>query len=189
MTQFSNLLVLDACCLLNLYATERMRDIVLALSHRVAVAGYVLEQEALFVWRPVLAEARDEQVPVDLSALVEEGLLQVLRLEHQEEEAMFVDFAALMDDGEAITGALALHRGYGVATDDRKARRIFADRAPTVPLTSTLELLKRWADQSNVTPETLRSAMLAMRSGASYVPREQEPLHEWWYDIVQGETN
>ena len=188
MTQFSNLLVLDACCLLNLYATERMRDIVVALSHRVAVAGYVLEQEALFVWRPVLAEARDEQVPVDLSALVEEGLLQVLRLEHQEEEAMFVDFAALMDDGEAITGALALHRGYGVATDDRKARRIFANRAPTVPLTSTLELLKQWADQSHVAQEELLAAVLAMQSGASYVPRQQDPLYNWWLAIMGGEA-
>ena len=188
MTQFSDLLLLDASCLLNLYATGIMRDIALALPHRLGVADYVLEQEALYVWRLVLGEAREEQVPVHLSSLVEEGVIQVLSLEHQEEEAIFVDLAALIDDGEAITGALALYRGYGIATDDRKARRILADKAPTVPLISTLELLKQWADQSGVAQAKLRAAMLAMQSGASYIPREQDPLYEWWHKIVSGEA-
>ena len=188
MTQFADLVLLDASCLLNLYATDRIRDIALASSYRLGVADYVLEQEVLFIWRPVEGEAHEERVPVHLSPLVHEGLLLILRLEHQEEEAVFVDLAALMDDGEAMTGALASYRGCGIATDDRKARRIFANRAPTVPLTSTLELLKQWADQSHVAQEELLAAVLAMQSGASYVPRQQDPLYNWWLAIMGGEA-
>ena len=180
-------LLLDASCLLNLYATGRLWDIALALPHRLAVAEYVLEQEALYVWRPSLGEAREERVPVDLSPLEEDGAIQVLRLEDQEEEATFVDLAALVDDGEAITAALAVHRGCAVATDDRKARRVLSERAPTVPLVSTLELLREWAEMASIAAADLRSAMLAMQSGASYVPGERDPLSEWWRAIVRSE--
>lgn len=183
MTQ-SLLLLLDASCLLNLYATERFRDIALALSHHLGVADYVLEQEALYVWRPSPTEPREERVPIDLSSLVQEGVLDVLRLEHHDEETTFVDLAALIDDGEAITAALAIHRECAVATDDRKARRVLAERAPAVLLVSTLELLKEWAEKASITAADLRSAMLAMRSGASYMPGERDPLYEWWNAIV-----
>lgn len=187
MTQPPILILLDASCLLNLYATGRLRDIALALPHRLGVADYVIEQEALYVWRPGLGETREEQVLVDLSPLVAEGVIQVLRLEHQEEEATFVDMAALVDDGEAVTAALALHRGCAVATDDRKARRVLAERAPTVPLVSTLDLLKKWGERSSVAATDLRAAMLAMQSGASYVPGERDPLYEWWRTVVHDE--
>ncbi|MBI2919095.1 MAG: hypothetical protein HYY01_14055 [Chloroflexi bacterium] len=187
MTQPQDLLLLDASCLLNLYATGRFRDIAAAQSRRLGVAEYVVEQEALYVWCPGPGEAREERVPVDLSPLIAEGLVLVLRLEHQEEEATFVDLAALVDDGEAITVALALHRGCAVATDDRKARRVIVERVPSVPLASTLELLKRWADEASISHSDLRAAMLAMQAGASYAPGERDPLYGWWQAVIQAE--
>ena len=188
MTQLSNLILLDACCLLNLYATGRMRDIAIALSHRLAVVDYVLEEEALFVWGSLGGESREKPVPVDLSPWVTEGLIQVLSLEHQEEEENFVDLAALIDDGEAMTGALALYRGCALATDDRKARRILSERAPTLQLISTLDLLKQWADQSSISRADLRAAMSAMQSGASYIPGDEDSLFKWWRSIMSGDT-
>lgn len=177
--------LLDASCLLNLYATGRLRDIALALPFRLAVAEYVLEQEALYIWRTGPAE-QEARVPVDLSPLVEEGLVLVLRLEHQEEEATFVDLAALVDDGEAITAALALHRGCGLATDDRKARRVISEYAPSVVLVSTLGILKEWSERDSVEAPELRAVMLAMQWGASYIPSERDPLYEWWRAVIYG---
>lgn len=164
------LTLLDASCLLNLYATGRLRDIALALPYRLGVAEYVRQREAIYVWRRGSTGIEDERVPVDLDPLVDEGAIQVVRPERPEEEATFVDFAAVVDDGEAVTIALALHRGCSVATDDRKARRILAERAPSVPLFSTLELLKAWAERASVSNDELRQAMLAIRSDASYIP-------------------
>ena len=50
MRQF-DFLLLDASCLLNLYATGRLREIAEVLPYQLCVAGYVAEQEALFVRR------------------------------------------------------------------------------------------------------------------------------------------
>ena len=189
MTQSPGTLLLDASCLLNLYSTGRFRDIAVALSYELGVADYVLEVEALYVWRPDPTGARDEPAPVDLSALVDEGLVEVMDLAGRDEEATFVELAALVDDGEAITGALAAHRRCALATDDRKARRVLRERLPTVPLLSTLELLRLWAEDATVRPDELRVAMDAMRVGASYVPGSRDSLHPWWQNIMQGDSS
>ncbi|MBI4311322.1 MAG: hypothetical protein HY681_06015 [Chloroflexi bacterium] len=187
MPQPPPLLFLDAGPLLNLYATGRIRDIVLAWPSRVGVADYVLEEEALYIWGPGREPAQEDRQPVDLSPLVAEGVIAVYRLETVEERATFVDLAAFMDDGEAVTAALAAHREAAVATDDRKARRAIRERVPDVPLVSTLELLKQWADSLEPpTPDELRTAMLAMQSGATFTPGERDPLYAWWRHRLQG---
>ena len=177
-------LLLDANCLLNLYATDRLREITVALSYQFWIADYVVEHEAFYIWRPSLTENRDVQEPVDLTPLLEEDQIQLMSLESPEEEATYVNLAAYLDDGEAITGALALHRDCSIATDDRKARRILSKYAPSVGLVSTLELLKRWAEERQVPMDELGVAMAKMRSGASYVPGTRDPLCEWWRSIV-----
>ncbi len=134
MTHPLDTLLLDASCLLNLYATGRFRDIAVALDYRLGVAACVLKVEALYIWRPDPTGTREEPEPVDVSSLVDEGLMQVLSLASPAEEATFVELAALIDDGEALTGALAVHRECSLATDDRKARRVLAERLPTVLL-------------------------------------------------------
>ena len=186
MAQSLDCLLLDASCLLNLFATDRIRDIALAQPYRLGVADYVLEQEALYVWRSGSVEGQEERVPVDLTPFIDEDIIQVLRLENRNEETTFVDLASIIDDGEAITAALAVHRGCAVTTDDRKARRVLAEHTPIVPLVSTLELLRQWAEESSVTQSDLRAAMNAMRSGASYVPGERDPSYDWWRSITGG---
>ena len=188
MTDSPRFLLLDASCLLNLYATGFLREIADTLPYQFAVADYVLEQEALHTWVPEPDETREERVPVDLSPLVREGQIHVMRLEHSEEELTFVDLAASIDDGEAMTGALAFHRGCSVATDDRKARRVIREWFPTVPLVSTLELLKLWAQAGSVSEVELQTAMKSMRAGASYVPGHRDSLYAWWREVIQNST-
>ena len=108
-----------------------------------------------------------------------------MALEGVGEQLTFIDLAAQIDDGEAVTGALAFHRGCSVATDDRKARRVLQELVPGVPLVSTLELLKLWAEEGSVLGDELRSSMLAMQTGASYIPGYRDPLHSWWQQIMQ----
>ena len=180
MTNPTGCLLLDASCLLNLYATIRLREISATIDARLHVADYVLEQEAIYTWVPDATSGQDEPVPVDVSPLVADGLLHVIGLESIDEQTTFVELASLVDDGEAVTGALAFHRGCSVATDDRKARRVFGERIPTVELVSTLDILKLWADIGQIAATDVRAAMIAMRSGASYIPGVRDPLYEWW---------
>ena len=188
MTDSPRILLLDASCLLNLYATGFLREIVATLPYQLAVADYVLEQEALYIWLPEPDETREERVLVDLSQLVSEGLIHLMRLEQLEEELTFVDLAVSIDDGEATTGALAFHRGCSVATDDRKARRVLGERFPAVPVVSTLELLNLWAQDESVSNVELQAAMTRMRTGASYVPGYRDPLYGWWREVIHGST-
>ena len=182
--QATRTLILDACCLLNLYATGRLREFATALPYRLVVADYVLEREALYVWLPDSTGGSPERTRIDVSPVVAEGLITVVRLDHPEEEALFVDLAVSVDDGEAVTGALALCRGYLVATDDRKARRILSERGQRLGLVSTLELVQSWAEAASVADSELRNVLEAIRSGASYVPGERDPLYEWWQRLM-----
>ena len=179
-------LILDASCLLNLYATKRFREIAASLRGQVGVVYYVLEEEALFIRLEASADGQDEQVLVDLAPFVSEGLVEVMRLESPNEETTFVTLAALIDDGEAATAALALHRGCSIATDDRKARRVLAEQAPTVPPVSTLDLVSQWAEAMSVPLGELRAALEQMRSGAQYLPGPRDPRYDWWRKVMQS---
>ena len=178
----ADILLMDASCLLNWYATGRLRKIILAIPWRMGVVDYVLEQEALYVRNPTAAGDREEMSFVELSPLIDDGLVEVVRLQYPEERATFVDLSAVIDDGEAMTGAIALHRGYAVAIDDRKARRVLGERSPAIKLISTLEILQQWG--ATVPVDELRRALRAMRLGANYVPSWRDPLYVWWRDIT-----
>lgn len=184
MTRRIDSILLDASCLLNLYATGHLRDIAIALPNQFWVADYVAEREALFVWRRNRTDGKEVQESADLSSLTEEGLIQLMRLEKPAEEASFVALAAELDDGEALTGALAFHRGCAVATDDRKARRVLGQLSPPVELVSTLDILKWWAEESRIPGDELSAALAETQSSASYIPGVRHPLYEWWRSLV-----
>ena len=177
-------LLLDASCLLNLYATGRLLEIAQALAWQLAVVDYVMEQEALYVRTIGQFDEQGETVPVDLSQLVDGGLLVVVRLETASEEAHFVELAANLDDGEAMTGAIGRNRGYAVAIDDRKARRVLGEWAHELRLISTLEIVRRWS--ATVPAQEVTRALEAMRYGARYVPGNRDPLYRWWRDLIDG---
>ena len=180
----TGVLVLDASCLLNLYATSRMLEIAAALPWQLAVVDYVLEQEALYVRIIGAYEEQEGTVPVDLSPLIAAGLLLVMRLETPSEQASFVELAAVLDDGEAVTGAIALNRGHLVAIDDRKARRVLGEKASGMRLVSTLELMRQWG--ASVPVQEVGHALRAMQHGARYVPGQRDPLYAWWRDVMDG---
>jgi predicted nucleic acid-binding protein len=177
-------IILDASCLLNLYASGRLQKIAQTLPQPFAVVDYVIQQEALYIRRRSSDNDQEEREPVKVESLVSAGLIQVMKVNDEAEATTFVDLASEMDDGEALTCTLAMHRQCDVATDDRKAQRILSARAPQVLVTSTLALMKQWAELVGITKEELRAVLLNIRSGANYYPGERDPLYAWWRDIV-----
>src|SRR5947208_17094709 len=105
-----NCIILDACCVITLYITERMGDILGSVPKPFVIADYVF---------------RNEILRFDLQALIDQGLLTVVSPGSEEEQDTFIDFAVHLDDGEAMTGAIAVHRNWAIATDDRKATSLF----------------------------------------------------------------
>jgi len=87
---------------------------------------------------------------------VERGLIRVLEPRSEEEEETFVNLALQLDDGEAMTGALAIHRGAAVATDDKKAIRILEGWSPPVKIRRTSQLVKEWSEARSIPGRDVR---------------------------------
>lgn len=177
-------LLLDASCLLNLYATGRMRDIATGVGYQLEVADYVLQYETLYVLQTNPEGTGDVRIPVDLDSLIGYGLLNVVELEREDVLSSFVRLASLVDDGEAATGALAIHRDCSIAIDDRRARRVLGEVMPEVALVSTLELMQLWSEEASVPGRELQDALMAMQTGASYFPGRRDPLFDWWMSVT-----
>lgn len=155
-----SLLFLDACCLINLLATDSVDEILGSLPYRLAVSRYV-----------AVEEVRGRPLPESVA---------VLDLEGEAEAAELVRFATLLDDGEASVCALAVVRGGGVATDDRKALAVLRRLAPHVPTVQTPELMHEWARRSDVPEERVRRTLRDIRERARFHPRHDAPHHAWW---------
>lgn len=180
----SDRILLDACCLLNLYATRRCEEILRVIGARFAVADLVAG-EAIYVFRGGAGPDARERDQIDLRALSDAGMLEILHLQSVDETANFVNFAAELDDGEAMTCALAVLRGMSVATDDRKALRILKERAPQVTIYTTCHLLQYWATSGAATAPDVRQALLDIQERGHYAPPKDHPLLSWWQSMIQ----
>ncbi len=180
--------LLDCCSLLNLYATRHLAEILEALDVRFAVAEAVVG-EAGYVLRGGDSENATERELVDLQPLITAGLLEVWRPESEAEYVSFVNFAAEVDDGEAMTCALALHRGAAIVTDDRKTLKVLPRLAPMVLALTTSQVVRLWADSSQVERTVLQAALLDIQTRARFVPGRHDPLSLWWDGLTDGLTN
>jgi hypothetical protein len=179
--------ILDSCVVLNLWASRRIAEIIRTLSAPCTVANYVRDREALWVGRHRNGPSADYE-RVDLGQLVASGVLEVLALEGDEEMAHFVALASspALDDGEAMTGALAHARSLVVATDDRAAVATFARHNPPIPTCSTASLVKHWAECASIDAAMLRAALIDIRDRAYFEPGVRDPLQGWWHAAVAG---
>jgi hypothetical protein len=176
-------LIWDACGLLNLAATARAGAILAALDCPCCVVDDVRAAEILFL-RPLPEEdPHGNLVPVDLSELLDAGLLREVTLTAAEQE-LYVQYAREVDDGEALTAAAAVSRQFRVATDDRRAIRLPGSLDVPPPVVTTPEWLKHWADASQVDGEALGSVLRRVELCARYRPRRAHPLHDWWCSRV-----
>lgn len=171
--------LLDACAVLSLFATGRMGEILLLVVGTAAIVDLVA-QEALYVRRVVEGEVVKE--PVVLGPLVESGRLTVITTDTEAELLTFIDLAVDLDDGEAMSAAIALHRNFVLVTDDKKVERLLAGR---VRLRPTLNLIKAWADAVGAEPDSLRE-VLALIDERGYQPAKNHPYRQWWDAIRRG---
>lgn len=180
-------LILDANCVIGLYASQQMVEILAAIARTVTVAAYVAEKETQWVYGGLDDASQPIRIPIALQPLINAGLLQIVNIETEGEAETVATFSAMIrDQGEAITGAIALHRHWAIALDDRKARRLFTDYAEQLQLIYTLELVKHWVDVSSPPAVVVTTALRNIRTGAKYTPRRGHPLFDWWHQHGGG---
>ena len=179
-------IILDSCQVLNLFASRRITEILGSMGCPILVSDHCVAVEALWVGTGRRNEPNTEFEAVDLNPLFDSGVASIAKLESSREREDFVRLATVMDDGEAIAGAIAISRDLGVGTDDRKAITVFGSLVPPVPTISTCMLVSNWAATRSVDERELRDTISAIRRRARFVPPNNDPMSGWWNDLVRA---
>jgi predicted nucleic acid-binding protein len=170
-------LLLDACVAINLAASDSLDDIAEALE----VTFVMVQQAEAEVGR--LRDVRDGDLvvtPINLRALTSGKTLEIIEL-RPSEFVLYLELAAIVDDGEAATIAVAIQRQLEIATDDRKARKLCAERSLGEPK-RTVSLLRAYAESAGLTKARVRQLLTSVRDRASFLPPRADPDLRWWED-------
>ena len=179
---------LDACSLLNLYATMRLEQIATTLDLQFSVLPVVYPNESQFIYARD-GRTRLEPVPLDLSKALEAGFVRVEDDLSDAENALYLEFAvANIDDGEAMTAAAAILRGSGLITDDRKARRIISKAAPQLEIISSIGLVRRWVEDQKTDLSEAREVLYNIEICGNYTIGKNEPELTWCQSILTIKT-
>ena len=171
--------VLDTCVIINLLATNRVSEIVRTLAPRCLICSAV-SGESLYL-RSMQADQGPEVV--DLKQLFDEGAFEKCEIQGDQEEAFYVGYALELDDGEAMSLAIAQSRNFSLATDERKARRVLRENAAGLTVISTTEIVHAWGkDQLE---QDLITAIHLIRERARFQPPDSDPLARWWNMLLQ----
>jgi predicted nucleic acid-binding protein len=170
-------LVLDACVLINLWASRRMEQILAAAGQRPVLARQAAD-EALWIQDEV---GHREAIPVD--RLAADGVIEVWS-PIDDELSVLIQLSVSLGDGEAASLAVAQGRRVAVATDDRPARAAARRLRPIVNLTSTSELLRGWSTERP--RATVATVLQRIEVGASFVPPQRDPNAGWWETASAG---
>lgn len=178
-----NIIVLDACVVLNLFATGRVEDVLGSLSSRCLVSSYA-RREALWYLVPGDLSETTERRDIELEPVAAAGLIEIVELTTDEQNT-FVELARELGDGEAASGAIAASRSGAVATDDTRAHQVFARRTPAIPVATTAALLRSWEERSAVSRTEVAGTLEAIRLGARYFPKGGGDDAVWWQDRIR----
>lgn len=175
--------VLDACCVLNFCASGHFIAILKSIPTQVVVTEVVREKELITLQR---LKDEENEGAVQFETAIAQGLLSVVDFESESEEETFINYAfELGDDGESATCAIAIHRGWAIATDDKKAVSFSQKEAPHLQILSTLEIIKSWSERGNLTLAELRTVLRSIRTKGRYMPHRSHPLLGWWENLMQ----
>jgi hypothetical protein len=171
--------VIDTCVLINLLATDRVGQIVQIISPSPLVCPGV-SSESLY-----LRSTEPDGIPqaVDLGPLFDQNVFTACPLVGDPEEELYVGYSLELDDGEAMSLAIAQSRNLALATDDIKARRLAAENAPAVSLLSTPQIIRAWAEGRE--PAEVASVVRAIYGRARFCPSDTDPWVQWWNAHLQ----
>lgn len=176
-----DLFLQDASVLLNLLATDQLEAMSADTGWRFAICTAV-RAEAKKLHDPVTGD----MIPIDIEALIRSGVLQVLSLTGSDEQRLFIDNVAFLDDGEAMSLAIASSRHLELAVDDKAAIKFSRDHFPEVCLWTTPDLIKYWADTVQAPADVLGSVIVKIESRSRYFPPRAHPLAQWWQSAKDG---
>lgn len=165
----------DSSVLLNLLATDCLASIAAETGWQFAICAAVRDEA-----KKLRDSQNGEMAEVEIAPHIGTGLLQVLELTGEEEQRLYVDQSIVVDDGEAMSIAIAAHRRLDLAIDDKQAANHALRTFPGIHLWSTPEIVKHWAEAGCVNAEFLRKTLRLIEIRSRYFPPKSHALAEWW---------
>ena len=154
--------ILDATVISNFAAVERFDLLRLALGTvHLAVAVYGEVQRGIEDGYEFLRAVDAELAPHHV-----DGWIRLTDLEDEEEHEAYARLRTRVQSGEAASLAIAAHRMWTVATDDRAARRIAAEVG--VSITGTLGILLQLIERDDLSLEEANQLLGLMIDRAGY---------------------
>jgi hypothetical protein len=173
--------VIDACCLIDLFASGNMEAILRASGFAWQLPSAVQSEVRYLRQYDPAQPGHLVTVPADLTAFIASGLLTVCDPANQQELNRFTQYATLFrSDGESMSLAIAEQRGWIIATDDRRAIRV-AQRAG-LTVVSCPQLVKAWADSTGPNEPSLMRILQDIQLLAQFKPNPSLPEYQWWVD-------
>lgn len=167
-------LVFDASTAINLNGTGCAAKILRALRHEVIITDVVLGE----LKEDFQSGRKDGEM---VERLIAAGLVRVENIADLTQpifESLVIGHGPdTLDDGEAATVAYAAERRATAVLDERKARRICADRFSATNIASTVDLLCHDAVAAALGPATLADAVF---SALQHARMRVLPQHEGW---------
>ena len=174
-------ILLDACAAINLAATDSLKGIADTLH---MTFGIVRQAEAETGHLRDIIDGELVHTPINLRQFASGDALDLMELVPSE-FALYLELAAIVDDGEAATIAVAIQRGLEIATDDRRARRLCEERHLAEPV-RTVALLHSYAEAAELSGDQVREMITKVRDRASFQPPRADPNLKWWNDHIGG---
>lgn len=175
--------ILDACGVLNLYASGRFVAILDGLGHDWYLPAAVERESQQYRQPDPDDPERLIATPIDVAPAIAAGVLRRCDCEGDREVDLYVELAARIgDDGESMGLAIATCRGWAVLTDDKKARRIARELG--VAVLGTTGVMRGWAEISRPGAEELSAALGAIERFANYRPGRGAEEYEWWVAAI-----
>jgi predicted nucleic acid-binding protein len=170
------LLLNDSSVLVNLLAADCLAEIAADLDWQLAICVAVRDEVT-----KLRDPATGDTAPVDITPLIASGLLQVLELAGEREQMLYVGQVIAVDDGEAMSIAIAASRGLELAIDDKQASNHVRRAFPEMKLWTTPGILKYWTEAASISAERLREIIGLIQARARYFPARSHPLFAWWH--------
>ncbi len=174
--------IVDACCLINLYASRKLVEIVRAFGGEFFLPDRV-SNEALTIRKPDEDDVTKYlSETIDLTEASDAGVIQECRIEGQAENEHFVRFAMQVDDGEAACLAIAKRRGGTIVTDDKKAIRLAT--AEQIAVVTTPELVHHWAEAAKPKDDEVVEALRNIELFAHFRLGRSAKYYQWWTRMI-----
>ena len=177
--------ILDACGMINLYASGRFVQIMTVLKRDWYLPSAASREAQTYRQPDPDDPEKLVMAPIDLKPAIDSGVLRLCDCEGEREIELYFEVASRIgDDGESMGLAIAKCRGWSVLTDDKKARRIAKELG--VPVLGTPEIMRQWATATKPGVQELSQVLEAIERFSNDRPGPSAAQFKWWVASIRA---